>query len=166
MTRFSSRNVSTSIVPAPIRSIWDAISDPATLATLTPLVRSIESNGAVWVWSLAGITALGITVAPSFTERMDFVELRRIEFSHQPPRGSDEKAGAVGTYELHPIDATCTRLAVDITLHVELPLPRLAARTVQGVMAATMRHTGARFAINLYERLGLDPATIDIDVRH
>lgn len=144
MTRFISRNVSTSTVPAPIRPIWDAISDPVTLATLTPLVRSIEGDGAVWVWSLAGITALGITVAPAFTERMDFVDLRRIEFTHQPPRGSDEMAGAVGTYELHSIDATHTRLAVDITLHVELPLPRIATRAVQGVMAATMRHTGTR----------------------
>lgn len=162
MTRFSSRNISTSTVPASTEQIWTLISNPATLASLTPLVRSIDGDGDLWVWSLAGISALGLTVAPTFTERMDFVDRRQIVFSHRPPDGSDEKAGAAGTYKLFPVDATHTRLAVDITLHIELPLPRLVARTVEGVMAATMKHTGARFATNLYERLGLDPATIDI----
>jgi carbon monoxide dehydrogenase subunit G len=162
VTRFSSRNASTSTVPAPLAQIWDLISDPVTLGSLTPLVRSIESSGDVWVWSLAGISALGLTIAPTFTERMDFVEMERIEFSHEPPNGSEEKAGAEGVYELRSVSRTHTHLQVDITLHVELPLPRLATRTVEGVMAATMRRTGARFAVNLYERLGLDPQTIAI----
>ena len=156
MTTFSSRNVSEAVVPVPPDVIWPVLADPAELTALTPLVRRIDAAGAAWVWHLRGITALGVSVEPSFTEHMTFEEARSITFEHRPPDGVSERAGAHGRYELHELGTGRTRLFIDITLCVELPLPRLSRRAVGKVMAATMQRTGDRFAVNLYRRLGVD----------
>ncbi len=81
--------------------------------------------------------------------------------------GALERAGAHGTYELTPRADDTTHLVIDITLCVELPLPKLSRRAVTKVMSATMQRTGDRFAHNLYRRLGLDPdiATITVPSR-
>jgi carbon monoxide dehydrogenase subunit G len=161
MAIFTARNVSASIVPVIPEEIWKHISDPVSLTALTPLVRSIEVDGSLWRWHLAGIEALGVCVAPTFTERMEFIEPRLIRFNHQAPDGTHERAGADGTYELTP-QGDGTELKVDISLTIELPLPRLSAVAVEKVMKTSMQRTGKRFAINLYHRLGLDPSTIKI----
>jgi carbon monoxide dehydrogenase subunit G len=161
MATFSARNISTSTVPVAADQIWKQISDPASLTALTPLVRSIVVEGDLWRWQLAGIEGLGISVAPTFTERMEFIEPRLIRFNHETANGEKERAGADGTYELTQRGEE-TELKVDIALTVELPLPRLSAGAVERVMKATMQRTGKRFAVNLYHRLGLDPATITI----
>lgn len=161
MATFTARNISASTVPVAASRIWSQIHDPASLTALTPLVRSIVVEGDLWRWQLAGIEALGICVAPTFTERMEFVEPRLIRFSHETARGERERAGADGTYELTE-HGDETELKVDIALTVELPLPRLSAGAVERVMKASMQRTGKRFAVNLYHRLGLDPATIVI----
>jgi carbon monoxide dehydrogenase subunit G len=161
MATFTARNISSSTVPVSAERIWSQISDPASLTALTPLVRSIVVEGDLWRWQLAGIEALGISVAPTFTERMDFMEPRLIRFSHETAHGERERAGADGTYELTQ-RGDQTELKVDIALTVELPLPRLSAGAVERVMKATMMRTGKRFAVNLYHRLGLDPSTITI----
>ena len=108
-----------------------------------------------------GVEALGVSVAPTFTERMEFIEPRLIRFNHVTTRGDRERAGADGTYELTQRGEE-TELKVDIALTVELPLPRLSAGAVERVMKTSMQRTGRRFAVNLYHRLGLDPATIVI----
>lgn len=161
MASFSARNISASTVPVTADRIWAQISNPASLTALTPLVRSIVVEGDLWRWQLTGIEALGISVAPTFTERMEFIEPRLIRFNHETANGERERAGADGTYELTPRGDE-TELKVDIALTVELPLPRLSAAAVERVMKASMQRTGKRFAVNLYHRLGLDPATIDI----
>jgi carbon monoxide dehydrogenase subunit G len=156
MTTFSHRNRSTAVVPAPRQAIWDLLADPATLAELTPLVTSIQARGDDWRWEMTGIKALGVCVAPTFTERMTFEPTHHIGFTHAPPAGQDERAAAEGTYDLRDVDGG-TELTVDITISVDVPLPRLARGAVEKVMAASMQRTGDRFARNLYERLGLDP---------
>lgn len=162
MATFSARNISTSTVPVTADQIWKQIADPASLTALTPLVRSIVVvEGDLWRWQLTGIEALGICVAPTFTERMQFIEPRLIRFNHETANGERERAGADGTYELTQ-RGDGTELKVDIALTVELPLPRLSAGAVERVMKASMQRTGKRFAVNLYHRLGLDPATITI----
>ena len=145
-------------MPVGVAEIWSLVSDPGSLTELTPLVRRIDADGDVWVWHLAGISALGVSVEPTFTELMTFEELRSIRFEHRPPDGRSERSGAHGTYELDGVDDERTRLFVDLTLCVELPLPRISRRAVEAVMASTMQRTGDRFARNLYRRLGLDPA--------
>ena len=156
MTTFSSRNVSEADVPAPRADIWAILTDPARLASITPLVRSIKADGDLWCWQLAGISALGVKVAPSFVERMDFVDGERIEFTPAPPAGTEERAGATGTYVLSDA-GDGTHLAIDITIEADLPLPKVAKRAVEKVMASMMERTGDRFARNLYDQLGLDP---------
>ncbi|MGI8755047.1 MAG: SRPBCC family protein [Acidimicrobiales bacterium] len=158
MTTFSSRNRSTAIVPAPRSAIWDALSDPNSLASLTPLVSEIRASGDTWSWALTGISALGMTVAPTFTEQMTFEDQRHIGFRHDPPEAGGERAGANGHYDLADAPNGATRLVIDITICVELPLPKLSTRAVERVMATTMARTGDAFARNLYTRLGLDPA--------
>lgn len=158
MTTFTSRDVSTAVVPAPRDDIWAIVSDPATLAELTPLIDTIEPAGDLWTWQLKGISALGVTVAPSFTERMVLDAPARMEYVHEPPAGTNELAGAHGTYDLTELSPTSTRLDIDITLCADLPLPKFSRRAVEKVMATTMRRTGDAFAERLYERLGIDGA--------
>ncbi len=160
MTRFQSRNQSSAIVPAERAAIWDVLSDPDSLADLTPLVKAITTDGDLWCWQLNGISGLGISVAPAFTERMTFVDGERIQFHPDPPFG-DQRAGAEGTYDLSDAPGGGTELAIDITLLVDLPLPRLSRRAVEKIMATSMTQTGDRFARNLYRTLGLDPAAVD-----
>ena len=157
MTTFSSRNVSEALVPVGIADIWTAVSDPEVLAELTPLVRRIDADGDTWIWHLSGISALGVSVRPTFTEHMTFDHERAIRFRHVPPDGRSERAGARGTYELEAVASDATQLAIDITLCVELPLPMVSRRAVTRVMSVTMKRTGDRFAENLYRHLGLDP---------
>lgn len=156
MATFSSRNQSTAVVPAPRAAIWKVLTDPDSLARLTPLVKAIAADGDRWCWQLGGISGLGITVSPNFLEQMSFVEGQRIEF--RPADGEDQRAGAEGTYLLADAPDGATELAIDITITVDLPLPRAARRAVEKVMATTMAKTGDRFARNLYEALDLDPA--------
>ena len=158
MTCFETRNISTGDVPAPREAIWEILRSPETLAELTPLLDEITVDGDLWCWKMAGISALGVEVAPSFTERMIFDPMDSIRFSHEPPPGVSQLAGADGLYTLEPLDDHTTRLCIDIRLHVHLPLPKLSRRAVERVMWSTMGRTGDVFGKRLYQRLGIDPA--------
>ena len=154
MTRFEANDRSRMVVRAPRDEIWRVLTDPALLADLTPLLARIDADGACWTWHMAGISALGVEVAPSFTERMEFVEGQRIDFAHTPPAGSRERSGADGVYLLDDADEG-TEVAVDITIHVDLPLPAMSRSTVERVMRQTMHRTGDRFHDNLLDHLGV-----------
>lgn len=160
MTRFECRHVSEADVPAPRPQIWDVLSDPDLLARFTPLIERISTDGDLWCWQLSGISALGVSVKPSFSERMAFATGERIDFRHDPPTGSEEKAGANGVYTLADLADAGTRLFIDITIWVDLPLPRLSRRAVERVMAESMARTGDRFAQNLYDHLDIDPTRV------
>jgi len=162
VTWFSTRNISTSTVPVGRDEIWEVLTDPTTLADLTPLVRSIEATGSQWLWTLNGIDGLGLSVEAVFTERMEFTEGQQIVFTHDPPDGERERAAVEGVYDLTPAGENATDLKVDLELLVDLPLPRLSRHAVEPLMLSTMRLTGQRFATNLYEHLGLDPSTATI----
>ena len=162
MTWFCARNISISTVPVRPDEIWQLITDPTTLADLTPLVRSIEATGSQWRWALSGIEALGLKVEAVFTERMEFIEQHQITFTHDPPTGGRERAGVEGVYNLTSQGRTATDLQVDLTLSVDLPLPSLSRPAVERVLVSTMRATGQRFASNLYQQLGLDPSTVSV----
>lgn len=157
MTTFRARNVSEADLPVDRWTMWDVLRDPATLAELTPMIRAITVDGDHWCWQLRGVSALGVTVEPSFTERMSFTDGERIEFRHDPPTGTTERGGADGVYTL--ADAPDgVHLHIDLELCVDLPLPALSRRAVERVMRAAMARTGDQFAANLYARLGIDPA--------
>lgn len=160
MTSFSTRNVSNGDVPVPRSAVWEVLTDPRCLTEMTPLLDRITVDGDRWCWQLSGIHALGVEVAPSFTEQMTFDEPSRITFRHAPPAGHTERAGADGVYELTEVGPDRTHLSIDLTLHVDLPLPALSRRAVERVMASSMARTGDVFAERLYRHLGVDPATI------
>lgn len=163
MTQFAARTISASTVPVPPNQIWEILTDPDLLAELTPLIRSIEASGSRWLWTLNGIEALGMKVEAAFTERMEFTDGRQIVFTHDPPQGKKELAAVEGIYDLTPAGPSSTDLRVDLTLSVDLPLPRMARPAVERVILTTMRATGRQFASNLYERLELDPKTAEIN---
>ena len=156
MTIFTATNTSNGVVAADRSAIWRLLTDPAKLAAMTPLLDHIEADCDRWRWVMTRIPILGISVAPAFTERMTFTQEERIEFTHAPTGGKPERASAEGTYLLTEVDGG-THLAIDLTLCVELPLPRVAKRAVDGVMDKVMAHMGDRFAANLDRELGLSP---------
>ena len=133
-----------------VRTLYRLIDE----SELPQLLRKIEARGDVWEWHLTGLTVLGIGIAPVFTEQMSFDEPDRIDYEHRPP-GKSERAGADGWYVLedHPDG---THLEIKLTMHVDLPLSRLAAPAVTRVMTSMMERTGERFATNLLHHLGAD----------
>lgn len=152
MTWFSATNHSHAVVKAERKEVWTALTDPDLLPKLTPLLRTIEADGNTWRWHLTKLTVLGIGIAPIFTEQMTFDEPSYIEYSHRPP-GKTERAGADGWYKLEEVEEG-THLEVELSMHVDLPLSRLAAPAVNRVMSSMMQRTGDRFAANLLRHLG------------
>ncbi len=164
MTAFRSRNHSVATVPVAPEQIWAVLIDSDLLARLTPLVDRIVPTRDRWAWTLAGISGLGLEVAPTFTERMTFVPISRIDFQHEPPPGSNERAGVNGTYQITRVGDSSSKLRIDLSLCVELPLPSFSRRAVEKIMAATMQRTGDAFARNLYRHLDIDPTSVSIRV--
>lgn len=154
MHRFSATTDSDAIVRADRDAIWGAITDPDVLPRLTPLLKHISAEGDVWHWELSRVNVLGIVIDPTFTERMSFVEGRRIDYHHEPPPGVKEWAGAEGWYLLEDAPHG-THLSISLTLFVDLPLTRLATPAVQTVMRSALAVTGSRFAGNLEQHLGV-----------
>lgn len=153
MATFTTRNDSLEAVAAPIEEVWDAMVDPDLLAALTPLIDRIEVDGDHWRWCLSSIRAMGVDVAPCFTVAMTFEEPNLIAFEHDPPPGTNERAGATGSYQLTAFDGG-TVLDIDMEMAVELPLPRISRGAVEGVMGRTTQLAGDRFFANLLDHLG------------
>ena len=151
MTRFTARDRSTEVVQADQGALWKALTDPDLLPRLTPYLHSIDADGDRWRWNMARIPVLGVSVAPSFTERMTFDQPRRIEFTHDPESGQ-EKAGVEGTYELEEVQGG-TRLSIDIDICVDLPLPGMSRGAVERAMRGVIAVMGRRFAANLLRHL-------------
>jgi carbon monoxide dehydrogenase subunit G len=150
MTVFSASKRSTAVVPFSREAVWSVLSDAGQVARLTPMVRSIEDHGGTWLWKLAPIEVLGKSVGLSFTERMDLRPVERIEFTHTP--SGEERAGVEGTYTLSE-NGSGTQLAIDLGVHVDLPVPRIAKPAVQASMQAVIGAMGAGFAHNLDRHL-------------
>ncbi|MFP5069977.1 hypothetical protein ACLFMI_09965 [Pseudonocardia nantongensis] len=139
-------------------AVWGVLTDPVLLPKLTPLLSRIDPQGEHWRWHMVQLAVLGVGIKPVFTERMTFSEGKRIEFTHEPPPGRTEWAGAEGHYTLAdaepgPDGRPGTVLDIALTLDVDMPLSRLAAPVVTRTMRATMDATGDRFAANLLRHL-------------
>jgi carbon monoxide dehydrogenase subunit G len=158
MARFQASVVSEADVPAPREQIWAVVTSPERLAELTPVIERITADGELWRWQLTSISALGARVAPAFTERMVLDNGHRLTYEHHPRPGTNERAGAQGTYTLADLPDGGTHLSVDLTLHIELPLPAVSRRAVERVMSTMMTLAGQKFAENLYAYLGVQGA--------
>jgi hypothetical protein len=156
MSRFSATTESEAVVAAGRSAIWAVLTDPVLLPKLTPLLRRIDTgrdaDGDLWRWHLVGLSVLGIGISPVFTERMVFDAEKRIDYTHEPPAGSNERTGAEGSYVLADVEGG-THLAISLTLNVDLPLPRLASPAVRTVMQETMQRMGDRVSANLLQHL-------------
>ena len=148
MARFTASTRSEAVVQADRMKVWKVLTDPALLPQLTPYLRHIAVDGEHWRWEMVRIPVLNLEIAPSFTEKMTFEEGKRIEFTHDPPAGAKERAAAEGWYELRDTDKG-TELSIDLSLAVDLPLPRAAAPAVNRVMQRVMDGMGDKFAANL-----------------
>jgi carbon monoxide dehydrogenase subunit G len=153
MGQFTASVKSAADVSADREAVWKALTDPDLLARLTPLLQSIRADGDLWTWTMIRIAALGVAICPSFTEKMTFDDGQRIDYTHAPPPGTKERAGAEGSYVLADVPGG-THLEMEMTLRVDLPLPRTARPAVQRVMRGTIDRTGQRFWTNLLAHLG------------
>ena len=154
MNTFEATNRSTATVPAAQAEIWAALTDPALLARLTPYVKSIDVDGERWRWHLTRIPVLSTAIEPSFTVAMEFDAPDRIDFAPSPG-ARPEPAAVTGIYLLEPTDGG-TDLAVELSVSVQLPLPRAARRPVTTSMNVVMAFMGKRFSVNLLRHLGVD----------
>lgn len=152
MTSFTARTTAEAVITAPQAEVWAALEDPALVALCTPFVREITADGDSWRWQLSGLEVAGVGVSPFFTEKMTFDEPDRIEFRHQPPPGTTEKTGVAGWYELSP-DERGTRLRTEMSITVELPIPRAAGGVVRRTMGRVIEQMGDRFSKNLLAHL-------------
>lgn len=155
MAIFSAKTSAQADVAADRAAIWKALVDPALIARLTPFVKEIRADGDHWRWQLTGLDLLGRQLAPAFTERMVFLEQSRIEFHHEPPDGSVERAGVNGWYELSEGPRGTTRLATSMQICLEAPAPKVAGPAVRAAMKGVMATMGDRFSKNLLDHLGV-----------
>ncbi|MGZ4476753.1 MAG: hypothetical protein ACXVWW_13695 [Nocardioides sp.] len=154
MPWFDATNESEAVLAAGRDEIWNVLTDPRLVAEMTPLLDRIEADGDLWRWEFAKIPVLGVGFTPAFTERMGFTEGTRIDYEHAPPEGQRERTGVDGWYILTDVEHG-THLAISLTVKAELPLSRLAAPAVTGVMRSVMATAGVGFARNLERHLGL-----------
>ncbi|GAA2140993.1 hypothetical protein GCM10009844_11120 [Nocardioides koreensis] len=154
MNRFAARTEAKAVVRAGRDEIWEALTDPALVARMTPFVKSIEARGEHWLWEMTGLEVLGVGIASAFTERMTFTDLERIEFKHDPPAGTQERTGVHGWYDLSDTEGG-THLATSLEVAVELPLPRVSSPAVTTAMKGVMATMGQRFSHNLLDHLGV-----------
>ena len=155
MAAFSATTTAQADVAAERAEIWKALVDPDLVARLTPFVRGIRAEGDHWHWQLTGISLLGRGLAPAFTERMVFEEQRRIEFHHEPPDDTAERAGVNGWYDLSDGPDGSTRLETSLEVCLEAPLPKASGPAVRGAMKGVMATMGDRFSRNLLDHLGV-----------
>ncbi len=155
MTTFTASTSARAVVPVPRARVWEVLVDPDLVARLTPFIGSIEPAGADhWIWHLTGLTVLGRGFSATFTERMALDEGRRIEFTHDPPDGAQERAGVHGWYVLGDDDAGVL-LEISLEICIDLPLPRVSGPAVRTAMRGVIATMGDRFSRNLLAHLGV-----------
>jgi carbon monoxide dehydrogenase subunit G len=152
MAAFTAHNHSEATVEHPVDRLWDVLTDPATVQRLTPLVHRITARGDRWHWELTSIPVLTHRVQPAFTEVMALEPKQRITFSHDETRARDEFVAADGVYRLREVESG-THPEIDLTIRARLPLPRIVAPAVEGVMHAVMTQMGNGFATALERHL-------------
>ncbi|MCW2737481.1 SRPBCC family protein [Nocardioides sp.] len=153
MATFTARDRSSAALRSPRSEVWAALVDASLIARITPYVTSIDVEGDKWLWRMGTIPVLGISVAPRFTELMEFEPEDRIQFRHDPSR-PDEMTAVQGTYVLADRTDGGTDVSIDLEIACKLPLPGLARRAVEGVMVQVVKHMGVVFSRNLLKHLG------------
>jgi hypothetical protein len=102
------------------------------------------------------VPVLGLSVAPHFTEVMEFEPEDRIDFRHDASR-PEEMTAVEGTYILADRTDGGTDVSINLEIACRLPLPGLARPAVERVMVGVVKHMGTVFSRNLLKHLG-EPA--------
>lgn len=157
MATFRARDRSSAVLRSPRSEVWAALTDAALIAQLTPYVTSIDVHGDRWTWRMGTIPVLHVSVAPHFTEVMEFEPEERIVFTHDPDK-PHEMTAVTGTYDLADHPDGGTDVSIDLEIASTLPLPGLARPAVERVMTGVVRHMGAVFSRNLLAHLGEEAA--------
>ena len=154
MTSFTAETTARARVEADRPAIWAVLTDPVKLARMTPFLRQITPDGDHWHWQMSGLDVLGVSISPSFTEKMSFTETERIDFHHDPPSGVRERAGVEGWYDLTDAGSGRVDLRTHLEITVDLPLPQLSGPAVRATMKGIIDQMGNRFSKNLLTELG------------
>ncbi|WP_323794073.1 SRPBCC family protein [Nocardioides sp.] len=157
MTTFTASTTAEAVVPVARERVWEVLIDPDLVARFTPFVSSIEEKDGDWIWTLSGLKVAGKGFGATFTEKMTLDEGRRIEFTHDPPSDSHERAGVHGWYDLsdHGVSGDSVLLKTSLEICVDLPLPKLSGGAVRSTMKGVMAQMGDRFSKNLLNHLGV-----------
>lgn len=153
MATFRARDRSSAVLRSSRSEVWTALTDADLIARITPYVTSITVDGDRWTWRMGTIPVLGVSVAPRFTEVMEFEPEDRIAFHHDPSR-PDEMTAVQGTYVLADHPGGGTDVSIDLQISCHLPLPGLARPAVERVMSSVVKHMGTVFSRNLLKHLG------------
>jgi uncharacterized protein YndB with AHSA1/START domain len=153
MAWFTASTTSDGVVSAPREQVWAVLTDPATVARLTPFVRTIDADGDRWRWHMTSVPVLGRAFTPCFTERMVFDRPARIDYTHEPPAAQDERTGVEGTYLLTETPRG-THLSIELNVSADLPLPRPSGPAVRAAMRAVMGTMGIGFERAFRRELG------------
>lgn len=153
MPWFRASTTSSGVVTASRAEVWSVLTDPSTVASLTPLVSRIHADGDLWRWEMTSVPVLGRSFTPRFTERMTFTDKSRIEFTHEPRRGAKERTGVEGCYSLEDVSQG-THLCIELTVDADLPIPRAADPAVRAAMKAVMATMGVGFERHFRRKLG------------
>ena len=116
----------------------------------------IDVEGDHWRWSISEVPGLGVSLAPSFTVLMETDEPERIAFTHDPPEGRRERAGVEGVYTLEDVEhdgSPATRLGIELTVRVDLPLAKVAKPAVKAAIDGVLASMGRGFSKGLLKRL-------------
>lgn len=150
MTEFTARNRSTAVVHADRERIWQALTDPTLLAQMTPYLRRVDIDGDVWRWSMVKLSVLGVRFDPSFSALMKLDKPREIDFTPAPGH-EDDTSRVEGTYLLEEArgEESSTQLTIDLTITVDLPLPRAARGGVRRAMEVVIGYMGKKYGDNL-----------------
>jgi carbon monoxide dehydrogenase subunit G len=157
VTTFSATTHAEAVVLAPQQDIWDVLVDPDLVARFTPFVTRITADGDHWRWEMGGLEVLGKKLSPAFTEKMVLTEPDRIEFHHDAPAGTREKSSVEGWYDLSSVpesEGGGTALVTDLTISLDLPLPKAAKGAVRAAMSRVIDTMGDKFSANLLQHLG------------
>lgn len=153
MATFSATKTSEATVDHPRDLVWDVLTDPAAIARLTPMVRSITAKDDLWHWQLVNIPVLGQSFELGFTEAMTYEPKSAITFSHAPAGKGTERAGTNGRYDLNDASKGSTHLRIELSVTVDLPFPRLAKPAIQATMQGVLAAMGSGFGRSIEKEL-------------
>ncbi len=113
-------------IHADVATVWEHVSDIATLGELIPGVDAIEPDGDHWRWRIAEQQALGYSFSPKFSTDFDADEDTHVVHFRQLNGSGGGAIRLTG-------DGDGTNVHVGLSLSMELGIPKLlrgAARSL------------------------------------